>query len=405
MDIADIVSEDYVALHPETPVSKLAGTFADRSIRGVVVEDDEFRGVVTRRQLTASRHPPDETLASVVWHVPRLGADEDIRTVARLMLEGDSRLLPVFEGQELVGVVTVDDVLRKVQPFLEEATVGDVATRDVISVAPEATFGEALHVLRENRFTHLPVVEGREPVGILSLYDVTEFAVRSMQQSSGGDADATDAFGGSTAKSAGRSRAGGFGAREGESTRMLDLPVRDLMASPVRTVDPAATLAAAVDAMFEIEASSLVVTPEDEPFGIVTKSDVLDSLTWETEGTRPVQVYGMDLLDDAAYGDVVEMVDGFDDRDGDMRVIDAKVHLQEHDERLRGTPLLLARVRLATDRGLFVASGEGYGAAHALREARDVLERQLRDRKTHGETKKHPDADYWERRFGWLLEA
>ena len=86
-------------------------------------------------------------------------------------------------------------------------------------------------------------------------------------------------------------------------------------------------------------------------------------------------------------------------------VIDARIHLHEHEERLRGTPLLLARIRLHTDSGLYVASGEGYGASHALNEARDVLERQIRDRKTRGRSKKPPDEAFWERRFGWLLEG
>jgi hypothetical protein len=71
---------------------------------------------------------------------------------------------------------------------------------------------------------------------------------------------------------------------------------------------------------------------------------------------------------------------------------------------LRGTPLVLARVRLHTDQGLYIASGEGYGAKFALNEARDTIERQIRDRKTYGRSKKHPDEAYWEKRFGWILE-
>jgi len=98
------------------------------------------------------------------------------------------------------------------------------------------------------------------------------------------------------------------------------------------------------------------------------------------------------------------MVEKFDDRDHGMTILDAKVHLHEHDETRRGRPLLLARVRLHTDRGLYIASGEGYGASHAINEARDVLERQIRDKKTHGRTKKPPDEEFWEKRFGWLLE-
>jgi len=118
--------------------------------------------------------------------------------------------------------------------------------------------------------------------------------------------------------------------------RMLDLPVRDIMVSPVRTIRPDETLDVAVDEMFEIDASSLVVTENGAPHGIVTKTDVLDSLTWEAGGTRGVQVYGTDLIDDVAYDEIVAMVEKFDDRDHGMNVLDARVHLHEHDETRRG---------------------------------------------------------------------
>jgi CBS domain-containing protein len=403
MDIADIVSEEYAEFTPDTPVSKLVGTFDDPAVKGVVVRGDEFEGVVTRRQLATSHHQPNEKIGSLVWHVPRLAPDEDVRKVAQLMIDSDAQILPVFEGRNLTGVVTVDAVLEKVQPFLDAATVAEAYSADLVTLDPESTFGEALHVFREHRITHLPVVEEDTAVGILSLYDVTDLTVRSERQSKGGDAGGTDAFGGDISDSAGRAR-GGFGAREGELARILDLPVRDVMASPVRTIHPDATLETAVEEMFAIGGSSLVVTENGQPFGIVTKTDVLDSLTWEVGGNRSVQVYGTDLLDDIQYEDVVAMVDKFDDRDHGMAVLDAKIHLHEHDEKLRGTPLLLARIRLYTDQGLYIASGEGYGASHAIHEARDVLERQIRDRKTYGRTKKPPSEEYWEKRFGWLLE-
>ena len=404
MDIADIVSEDYVEFTPDTPVSKLVGTFDDPSVKGVVVHGDEFEGVVTRRQLATSHRQPNEKIGSLVWHVPRLAPDEDIREVARLMIDSHSQLLPVFDGRELEGVVTADAILEKVRSFLDAATVAEACSRDLVTLQPDSTLGDALNVFREHRITHLPVVEDRTAVGILSLYDVTDLTVRSEVQSQGGDAAGTDAFGGDVSSSAGRTRRGGYGAREGELARVLDLPVRDVMASPVRTIHPEETLDVAVDEMFEIDASSLVVTEDGLPYGIVTKTDVLESLTWEAGGNRGVQVYGTELLDDINYDEIVEMVDNFDGRDDNMSVLDAKIHLHEHDEKLRGTPLLLARIRLHTDRGLYIASGEGYGASHALSEARDVLERQIREKKTHGRSKKPPDEEFWEKRFGWMLE-
>ncbi|QFU83114.1 CBS domain-containing protein [Natronorubrum aibiense] len=404
MDIEDIVLQEYVEFTPETPVSKLVGTFEDSNVNGVVVQGDSFEGVVTRRQLATSHRQPNEKLGSLVWHVPRLTPDEDIRKVAQLMIDSDSQLLPVFEGETLVGVVTVDAILEKVKPFLDAATVSEAASSDLVSLEPDSTLGDALNVFRENRITHLPVVENETAAGIVSLYDVTELTVRAEVKSQGGDAGGVDPFGGEISSSTGRSRRGGFGAREGEPARMLDLPVRDIMTTPVRTIQPDETLETTVEEMFTIDASSLIVTPDGTPYGILTKTDVLESLTWEAGGNRAVQIYGTDLIDDTTYDSIVAMVEKFDDRDHGMNVLDAKVHLHEHDEKRRGVPLLLARIRLHTDRGLYIASGEGYGASHALNEARDVLERQIRDEKTYGRSKKPPSEEFWEKRFGWLLE-
>ena len=404
MDIADIVSDDYETFSPETPVSKLVGVFADPSIKGVVVDDDGFEGVVTRRQLATAHRQPAEKLRSLRWHVPHLTPDDDIREVAQLMIDSESRLLPVFEESTLAGVVTVDDILGKVEPFLDAVTVDIAATRDLVTLDPDATFGQAIVEFRDHHITHLPVVDGDSPVGILSLYDLVGITVRSEQTRQGGDAGGVDSFGGDVADRAGRTRGGGYGARGGDLDRMAGLPVRDLMATPVRTIEPAATLQEAVEELFDLGGSSLVVTDNGPPFGILTKTDVLDALTWEAGGNRAVEVYGSEYLDDIEYEDIVEMVDTFDRRNDEMTVLSAKIHLQRHTEQLRGTPLLLARIRLYTDHGFYIASGEGYGASHALGQTRDMIERQIRDRKTYGRTKKPPDEAFWEKRFGWLLE-
>lgn len=400
MDITDIVSTDYVEFDAETPVSKARGAFEDPALKGIVVTaDGEYRGVVTRRQLTTSHTQPSAKLRSLVWYVPRVDQHEDVRTVARLMLDSESRVLPVFEGEQMVGVVTADALLVAVRESLDAATVDQAMSGGLVTVTPETPIGKALSVFRDERITHLPVVEGGEPAGMVSLADLTDIVLRDTTRSQGGDADPA-------ATSGSGQPHGGFGAREGEIERILDLPVRDTMTTPVRTIVGAETLDIAVAEMFEHGVSSLVVVdPDGAPTGILTKSDVLESLTWEAGGNRAVQVYGIDLLDDVPYEDIVEMVDWFESIDSEMRVLDAKLHLHKHDETLRGTPLLLARLRLSTDRGLFLGTGEGYGAEHAIAEASDVIERKIRDEKTYGKTKKHPDIEFWEKRFGWTLDA
>ena len=206
-------------------------------------------------------------------------------------------------------------------------------------------------------------------------------------------------------KAAGGSH-GGFGAREGDSDRLLDLPVRNLMSDAVVTVGRDVTLDQVVETMFEREISSLVVTDAetDEPIGIVTKTDVIEALTWEPDdGRQPVQVIGLDLLEGMNVDGVSALIESVTSKYGEMQVIKASVELQEHKERTRGVPLVLARIRLVTDRGYFTADGEGYGAAHALRLATNAVERQLLKGKTYGRSMKPSSDEEQERLYGWWL--
>lgn len=393
MDIAHIISDDYVEFAPETRVSKLISTFDDPTVRGVVVSGDEFKGVVTRRELATTRHRPDEPLDSLIWHVPRLAPDEDIRTVAQLMLDSDSHLLPVSEDEQLRGVVTVDGILDAVQQFLDAVTVADASSTDLVTADPDATVGDTLGVLREHHITHLPVVEDGTAVGMLSLYDLTGFTVRATATE---ETDATE-----STDSAGDEGDGGF--RERDRERLLDRPVGEVMVSPVRTIGPGATLDVAVAEMFDIGGSSLVVTGDDGPVGIVTKTDVLDALTWEAGDERPVQVYGIDRAPDLDEGDIVRIIDELDARDAELSVLAATVHLHERDEQRRGESLVRARVRLHTDRGVYVGTGEQYGASGALNDARDELERQFHGVRTSDGRAQSRRERRWEDRFGWLL--
>jgi len=123
----------------------------------------------------------------------------------------------------------------------------------------------------------------------------------------------------------------------------------------VVTIRRSASLDEVVETMFEREISSLVVLEDesDEPIGVVTKTDVLEALTWEQEDRNAVQVFGLDLLDGMDYDGVSALIENMTSKYGDMSVIKASIELHEHKEQSRGMPLVLARIRLVTDRGYF----------------------------------------------------
>jgi CBS domain-containing protein len=397
MDITDILSPKFTEFDIGTPLSKVAGAFENQELDAVVVTDgDEYRGVVSRRQLASSSNQPSANVGSQVQRVPTVERTEDVREVGRLMIGSDAKTLPVLDDGRVVGVVTGDAVLEAVRPFLDAATVDDAYTAKLISATPETTIGKALNLLREAGVAHLPVVDGDDLVGMVSLYDVIEFTTRGGSKSQGGSAGS---FGG------GGQNRGGFGAREGDADRMLDLPVRNLMSDAVVTVARSAPLDEVVETMFDQEISSLVVTADDtdEPVGIITKTDVIEALTWERDDRNAVQVFGLDLLEGMEYDDVSALIERMASKYGEMSVIKASIELQEHKEQSRGVPLVLARIRLVTDRGYFTADGEGYGASHALRLAANAVERQLLKGKTYGQSKKHSGTDEQEQLYGWWL--
>ncbi|MFB6073555.1 MAG: CBS domain-containing protein [Haloarculaceae archaeon] len=397
MDVRDIVSSEYETVDVGTRVAALESQLRESGARAAVVTDDgEYAGVVTLRRLAERGRDPDAKVGGLVWHVARAAPDDDVRRVAGLLIGSQSDLLPVFEDGDLVGVVTTEGLLEAVREFLGVLSVGDVYAADLVTVDPETTLGEALHTFREERITHLPVVADGAAAGVLSVADVMAFGARELGRSQGGSPGEPLQTGG------GRSH-GGFGERAGELDRLLDLPVENVMSEPVHTTTRDAGLDEAVGAMLEADVSSRVVVDDGRPTGIVTTTDALRALTWTDERPFPIQITNVDLLDDLSRADVAEMIERVTRKYGDLSVLEANVYLHEHDETLRGTSLLLARVRLFTDRGHFVGTGEGYGASHALRLACNVLERQLLEGKAFGRTKKHPDEDYWSKFFGWWL--
>ncbi|WP_232702836.1 CBS domain-containing protein [Halobacterium wangiae] len=395
MDIADIYTTEYVAVSPDTPASKLVGRFEEADEKAVLVVDGaDVEGVVTERQFLQSSVPPQTKARSLVWHVPAVSPSTNVRDVARHLVGAQTTLLPVVDEGDLVGVVTSDGVLAAVADNLDVLTVADVQTDDPLTVPPTATVGSALNQLRERRISHLPVVDDGDVVGVVSVADLVGVTGRAVSKSSGGD----------TGFREGQSH-GGFGAREGDRDVLLDVPVRTVMTERPMSTAPTTPLGEAVETMLGAGISSLVVAAGERPTGIVTKTDALESLTWTDESPPEVQIHHKDLMDDLTMTTVRETIGGIVSKYDAMRLLEANVYFHEHEERLRGTPLLLARIRLFTDKGHFVGTGEGYGASHAFRLAANVVEREILEGKTRGRSKKGRDQEERaaHKLYGWWL--
>jgi CBS domain-containing protein len=94
---------------------------------------------------------------------------------AKLMAQEDVGPIPIVEDGRLVGIVTDRDIVVKVIAKggdSNSTTVGDVASRDLVTISPETEVSEALGLMAENQLRRLPVVEGDRLVGIVAQADI-----------------------------------------------------------------------------------------------------------------------------------------------------------------------------------------------------------------------------------------
>ena len=92
--------------------------------------------------------------------------------------------LLVMNGAELVGVFTERDVLRRVvgeHRDPDTTRVGDVMTRDLVVMRPSSTVQDAMTVVSERRFRHLPIVEEGKVVGVISAGDLNHWLIRNRE--------------------------------------------------------------------------------------------------------------------------------------------------------------------------------------------------------------------------------
>jgi CBS domain-containing protein len=112
---------------------------------------------------------------STVWSI---APNAMVIDAIQLMDEKNVGALPVVEDGTLVGIVSERDYMRKVilkGRSSKETPVSDIMTKQPLTVNPSDSITECMRIMTEKRVRHLPVLEGSNLVGILSIGDVVNW--------------------------------------------------------------------------------------------------------------------------------------------------------------------------------------------------------------------------------------
>lgn len=128
------------------------------------------------------------TLGTIIKEKPgvlyTVTPDATVQQAVNVMVEGGVGCVMVMNEGRLEGLFTERDLMHRV--VSRELDPGQVATRDVMTreiatVSPKLTVGEAMALCTEKRLRHLPVYEGDTLIGMVSSGDLTKYAVREQQ--------------------------------------------------------------------------------------------------------------------------------------------------------------------------------------------------------------------------------
>lgn len=143
---ADIMSTRVITVKPDTGVRELAEILAIHNIGGVPVLDDDGRlaGVVSQSDLVAQNKNPRVPSAVTLFD------------------------WVIYLG----GLDRLEDELKK----MAGTTAGDIMTREVVSVGPDATLEDVATIMSEKKVHTVPVLQDDELVGVIGKLDI----VRSL---------------------------------------------------------------------------------------------------------------------------------------------------------------------------------------------------------------------------------
>ena len=117
---------------------------------------------------------------SSVWSI---GPNAMVGDVIQLMDEKNVGALPVMNKDKLIGIVSERDCTRRVilkGKSFKETPVSDIMTKQVLTVTPADSITECMEIMTANRVRHLPVLEGTNMVGILSIGDVLKWLLSAQ---------------------------------------------------------------------------------------------------------------------------------------------------------------------------------------------------------------------------------
>lgn len=253
MKVRDIMTTDIVTVDKDRNLKDLLQLMEQHKITKIpVTENGKLVGIATDGSIAdklGRAHNKDIQTSTLyassvmIKDFIRAHPDESLDALLADVGKPGLTMIPVMQGDALMGVVTKADLLHLVE---SQDAVATFMKTELQAVAGTDRLVHARRLLLDNDIARLPVLEGGEIRGIIAEHEIAA-ALAGMKNADVGH----------------------------QKQEVREMHVAQYMQSSVHTIDPDMSAAAAAARMLELHVGALPVVQDGHIAGIVTRTDLI----------------------------------------------------------------------------------------------------------------------------------
>jgi len=357
----DIMARNLITVEMGEEVSSALGKMQHHDINEVpvVTSDGKIIGIVNYETLLKKRSiPMSAKVENIMAFPPRVGEDDTVMEIAETMLSSGYRAVPVTEKDYIVGMVSRGDLVGIIPELniLKEILVHEIMTANPHIIREKETMDQARNLMSRLDIRTLPVINSKDELtGVVGLKDLARITSSEKNRQTRGDL------------------AGG-------KSSSSKVEVKSIMKAPI-SIGKDAKISEAVKIMNANKISTIIVTEDNKPIGIITQYDLIELIaSFKHEDQVFVQISGLHEAEPEAYDMMYELIQKSIKRMAKIvtpKVFTINVHRQDvGSDHTAGNVSM--RGRMTTEHELYYSTSRDWDLMMALSSMLSQMEKSIR---------------------------
>jgi len=340
MIVKDAMTKNVYTLSKNDTVSKAISLMVENRFHQIPIVEKEYEGMVFLKDLIKCRSDPTKTkLENFITNTPTLKENIDIIDATKMLVSSGLRALPVVEGKNVVGILSEVDIISNLKKDeLKKIKASEIMSR-VITASENEKLKTVLRIMEKHGISSVPLIDWKEELsGCINIFSIAEFLHKQKERIE-------------SMRSA------------KEKENIFDNPAKNFSFMP-KTASKDASLDEIVKLLQSGE--EVIITEKNKPIGIIKPRDILEILLPEEK--IPIIVSGLE--------NGKEILDYFEKVSEKWKKFGAqKIVIQI--EKLATREKYFGRIKAYTSKEIFMASSQTFDLPSLVRDLKEKIEREM----------------------------